>query len=843
MQPRRSPASALLDVEQDVRYAVRGLARAPGLAATIVVTLALAIGANAALFSLLDRLFLRAPAGVEQPDRLRRMYVRSVQAGLPTIRDLFEYREYLQLDTVLSGSARLVAFTAPDSVRTGSVDASRVRRAVYTTANYFDVLGVRPRVGRFFSDDEARMGDAAPVVVISDALWRDEFAADGATIGRTLSIEDDRYTVIGVTPPGFAGVDLDAAELWLPLGRFAHPPLGGEPWYRRWRSARLLRLLARVSPVTSVPSIAARATIVRRRGGAGENRVDTTATVLTGPLIETLGPSTSPRLEVAIASRLGAVVLIVLLIACANVANLLLARGVQRRREIAVRLALGMSRRRLVAQLLTESLFLGVAGGVAGVLLGALGGATLRATLLPQIHWSGPPFDARVALFSGAVALTAGLLAGLAPALQASRPDLTSALKAGAREGTFQRSRLRTGLIVVQAALSVVLLAGAGFFVESLHNVRAIDLGYDAERLVFASVEYRNPECRCVDRYFGDATAIATGLARAKAALSPEPAVEHVALGSSGPMYGYALTRTYRSNGDTIPKLDGNGAAIVNVSPDYFATTGMRLLRGRFLSSADRAGAPPVMVVNETMARTVWPGQNPLGSCLILGAPAPMGQCYAVVGIVSDGHRGDIVETPMMQYYIPLEQDINRGPARPRVLIVRAAPGRVALVAAQTRRVLRSIFPTAEPPRVTSLTERLAPQFRPWRLGALLFSSFGALALVVATLGIYSVVGFAVRQRRHELGIRRALGAGAGTLMGLVIGEGVRSVAVGIGAGLLLTLAMGRAVESLLYGTSTRNPVVLLVVTVLLLAAAALASAVPGCWATRVDPAEVLRAD
>jgi predicted permease len=811
--------------------------------ATVIVTLALAIGANGALFSLINQLFFQAPAGVVEPGALRRLYVRSFSVGRPIMRDVFEYLEYAQLKSVLARGAQLEAYTPTDSARVAVGDASQFRRVVYATAGYFDLLGVRARRGRFFTAEEAGPRNAASVAVISDALWRNGLGADPQVIGRAMTIDDQRYTVIGVAPADFSGADLDAAELWLPLGKYARPFIGGEPWYARWRSPRSFRVLARVAPGTPDRWIATRATTARRRGGEGESRIDTTITVLTGPLSEALGPSIEPRQDVAITTRLAAVVAILLLIACANVANLLLARGIQRRRQIAVRLALGISRRRLVMQLLLESVVLAAIGGALGMAIAARGGAALRSMLMPDTHWAGAPFDIRVAMYTTAIAAVVGLLAGLAPALHASNPDLTSALKASTRDGNHQPHRLRAVLIVVQASLSVILLAGAGVFVTSLRNVKAVDLGYDADRLVFASVEYRNPECRCVDHYFGDQNAIAAGLSRAAATLGRLPIVEHAALGSAGPMYGFATTRTYRSSGDTIPALAGNEAAIVDVSPEYFATTGMRLLRGRLLSRDDDAGAPPVMVVNETLAETVWPGQDPVGQCLVLGAPAPRGRCYTVVGVVSSGHRMDVVEPPTMQYYVPLAQGISGHHTAARILILRAAPGRAAQVADRTRQFLRTIFPTAEPPRVTAMATRLAPQYRPWQLGAVVFSTFGALAMIVATLGIYSVVAFAVQQRRHELGVRMALGATPGTVLELVIGGGLRIVAIGVAAGVLLTLALSRTAEAILYQTSPRDPLVLGVVCTILLGAAALACLVPARAATRLDPAEVLRAE
>lgn len=433
-------------IGQDTRYAIRSLCRTPTVMATVIVTLALAIGANGALFSLIDRLFFQAPAGVVNPSELRRLYVRSLSVGRPILRDVFEYLEYAQLKSVLAPGGRLEAYTPTDSARVVVGGATHFLRVVYATAGYFDLLGVRARRGRFFSPAEAGPRDAAPVAVISDGLWRSDFGADPRVVGRTVTIDDRRYTIIGVAPAGFSGADLDAAELWLPLGEYARPLIAGQPWYARWRSAHVLRVLARVANGVPDGWIATRATTARRRGGEGESRIDTTTTVLTGPLAEALGPSIEPRRDVAITTRLGAVVIILLLIACANVANLLLARGIQRRRQIAVRVALGISRKRLVMQLLIESVVLATIGGALGMVVAASGGAALRSTLMPETHWGGAPFDMRVAMYTATVAAIVGLLAGLAPALHASRPDLTSALKGSTREGSHLRSRLRPRL-------------------------------------------------------------------------------------------------------------------------------------------------------------------------------------------------------------------------------------------------------------------------------------------------------------------------------------------------------------------------------------------------------------
>lgn len=830
-------------VRQDVAYALRGLVRAPLFAATIVVTLALGIGSNAALFSLVERLFLRAPAGIEHPDAIRRLYLRTNWSvgDVTVIRSAFYYPAYEALAASLAPRARLAAYTAPDSMRVGNGDGAPVARGVYATSSFLSLLGVHPAIGRFFNGTEDRMGAGALVAVISQNLWQRQFHGDPAVIGRQVDIARQRYTIIGIAQPDFRGADLDATDIWLPLATLPAPNAGPKPWYDNSRSTHSVRILARITPGTSNEWLSAVGTTAVRRGEqANVRRPDATATVLAGPVLESLGPSITPTTQVAIATRLIGVVLIVLLIACANVANLLIVRGLRRRREIAVRLALGVSRGRLVSQLLIESLTIALIAGAAAILIGTWAGAALRHLVMPQTHWAGSPLDWWLVAATGVIALVTGLLAGVAPALQSTRLELTRALKGGTHGRGRQRSRLRPSLIALQAALSVVLLAGAGLFIRSLHDVQGIDVGYDVDHLAFATIQFLDPDGHYVDRS-GHGAELAAGMPAAAARIATLPGVEATALSTAPPMGGYAGMAWYFEDGTPVPRPDDLDPAVISATPSFFSVSGARLLRGRLFTAEDRAGAPAVVVVNETTAKRYWPGRNAIGQCL---RPfTATAACMRVIGVTKDSHLLSMVEKPQVEMYVPMAQQQKGFMSIPRFLVVRADPSQMTRVEHEATRELRRTFPNADPPVVSAVSTLLEPELRPWRLGATLFSAFGLLALVVSAVGIYSVVSYSASERVHEMGVRIALGAQQVDVVRLVVGQGMRSVAAGIVLGILTALALGRFVASMLYETSPHDPLVLGIVALVLASIACVASGVPAIRVAATDPATALRSE
>ena len=820
-------------IRQDITYSARSLLRAPGLSVTIIVTLALGIGANATLFSVLDRVFLRMPSGIAAPDELRRLYwLGRGPNNSPIAISHFSVPLYRAIRAATDSATRLTIF-AQDKLRLGDGGQDAPTVVVqYAGPSYFEIFGVRPSLGRSFADAEPRIEVPRFVAIVSHAFWHNRLGAADDVLGRVLTIDKIRYTIVGVAPERFAGPDLDAIEVWLPLGAFTGFSRRDDrqpPWYQQ-TSLYAFQMVGRLTSRAAESALEARATVALRQAFREQKRRDTTSAVLAGSLIAARGPK-EPEQEASISTRLGGVALIVLLIACANVANLLLARGVQRRREIAVRTALGIDRAGVIRLLVVESLLLALVAAAAALFVAASGGALLRRLLFPEIAWGSGALDWRVALFTIVVAVVAGAAAGFVPAIQGSRPDLANALKASAREGTVRRSRLRATLVAAQAALSVLLLVGAALFVRSLHNVRALDLGFDAERLVFVSVHFEEGGRKANEGL------LSANLPKLAERLQQVPGVERVALASIAPMYGFSFNNAFYQNGDTIPPAADGLPGVTGVSADFLGTAGLRIVRGRGLSRDDPGGPNGVLVVNEAFARSAWPNDDPIGRCLRLSKPtAP---CATVVGVTEDSRRSQLIEEPVRQMYVPLS---DTGFYAAGTAIVRVPPGRSFAVELAARKEIAGLFPGAEA-NVKRMSVLLEPQYRPWRLGATLFSAFGLLALVVAAVGVYSTVSTTVGQRRHEFGVRVALGARSEDVLALVVSGGVRVVAAGVAIGAVLALGAGRLIASLLYGTSPHDPLVLAVVSIILLVVAAIASMVPAWRASRVDPVEALRSE
>jgi predicted permease len=613
--------------------------------------------------------------------------------------------------------------------------------------------------------------------------------------------------------------------MWTPANTYAGSP-GADPWYTTYRNS--FRVVARIPAGVVEEQLLTTASQAVRSVHMKRYAYDSTALVLSGPIVRSLGPARRAQ-EVTIATRLAGVALIVLLITCANVANLLLVRATRRRREIAVRRVLGVSAGRLYEQLLTESVLLAALGGAAALLFALWAATALRRLLLPGVQWSGGAVDLRTVLFAGIAALIVGVAAGLAPALNATQPDLTTALKSG-REGGFRRSRLQSALLIAQAGLSVILLVGAGLFVTSLRNVRAIELGYDVERSLF------------IRPMFGatppSATEIGAGLTQVGARLSSAPGVEAVGFASSLPMQGYSAMPIFLPDRDSLPALgDERGASFNSVSPGFLPAVGVQLIAGRNFNEGDREGSLGAVIVSRAMAHAFWPGQPAVGKCLILEKRA--NPCSIVVGVAEDVNRLIVIEKASMQYYLPLAQY----PSVPADVAIRTNPENMAAVRALAGAELKRAFPSMTTPFIRVMRGSLESQYRPWRLGALLFTAFGALALLVAAIGVYSVVSYAVSQRVHEMGVRIALGAGVADILRLVARESITTVGLGVALGIVAALGLGRLVASLLYGISERDPVVLAASALVLCLVGVAASLVPAWRAARVDPVTALRAD
>jgi predicted permease len=558
------------------------------------------------------------------------------------------------------------------------------------------------------------------------------------------------------------------------------------------------------------------------------------SSILPGKSIKAFGLGARSA-ELRVSKLLGGVALMVLLIACANVANLLLVRALGRRREIAVRLALGVTRRRLVRQLVVEGVVLSILGGIGAVLCAQWSSSFIRTLLLGETAWSGSPIDGRLMLFTAVVAIGTGLVTSLLPALQASRPELTSALKAGAREGGSARSRTRAFLLATQAALAIILLAGAGLFLRSLQRVAAMPLGIDIDRVLVANVEHAsvgmsNAEAREVFRRVTERATEIPGIAAAAT--------------SVGLSFGMGWGITLHVPGQEPPAQTNNPSQYA-VTPDYFNVLGIRLVDGRLFTEADRAGAEPVTIINETTARTYFPGRNPIGQCLKFGADSM--PCTTIVGIVTNARRQQLIEEPVSQVYRPLDQldpaVYDRSVSFFGFAFIARTTRKPSTVVEPLRRLIQSTGPNMPYAVVRPLADRLGRQTRSWTLGATMFSIFGGLSLLLAAIGLYSVVSFTVAQRIHEFGVRVALGATSQNLLRLTLVRGVIPVVVGIAAGAMIAFAGSRLLQDLLFEVSPRDPTVFAGGSLLLLLVALLAALAPAVRATRADPMLALRSD
>ena len=814
-------------VRQDAGYAVRSIARAPGFATLVAITLALGIGINTATFALLDELYLRPPAGVAEPATLRRVWIENVNPSAPAGRwtaQAMHYPDFRTIARTMEGAAELAARGHRRAFRIGRGTSPSEVSGVHASASLFAVLGVKPALGRVYSADEDRLGGAEPVAVVSHAFWMNQLGGDSTAIGQPLVIDDNAYVVVGVLQRGFRGIDLEPVDVWLPMGGLTWDVPRGVAWWDSHNDWTVGAVVARLTSADLEHELDVRATARMREMHRTLGRPDTLGGVRLGSIIETHVPGETPR-EIEIAKRLAGIAVIVLIIACANVANLLIARALRRRREIAVRLALGISRWRLVRLLTLETLALTLIAMVAALVAGSWGSRVLRTLLMPETEFAAAPLHLRVVAFTVVVALAAAAASGLVPAIQASRSSLTHALKEGGHHHSVRRSRLRDGLVIAQAALSVVLLAGAGLLVRSLGNVQDMRIGFDADRLVIGSMQFADDERPT-------ATVIAARLRDVATRLESTPMVEAVAMSDLPPMLGYGRRRFW-VGADSAQSFGPQSPKFHHVSPSFFRATGMRLEHGRGFRGTGE------IVVNDATARLLWRGRDALGQCIRFDAPDAA--CTTVVGVVENARVSSIMESDASaQVYVPLDStSVGRAGS---TLLVRTRPDRERLVRDAVHSALSEEFPTGEP-RVQPMTGFLAPQYRPWRLGATLFTALGLLALVVAVLGIYSSVSYAVSQRAHEFGVRIALGARIGNVMRQVLGDGLRIVAIGVLVGIVLALAGAKLVQSLLYRVAPSDPLVLALVALTLLAAAAFAALLPAWRASRVDPLTALRGD
>jgi putative ABC transport system permease protein len=806
-------------IGQNIRWALRMLVREPALSLAVIVALAAGVGVNAVMFSVTDRLLFRAPPGIADAEEVGRVFFHATLEPIGTIRQpVTTWPQYEHLRT-LNVLADAGAFSSVHTASFGVGAAAKPVQVVLATGSLFSTLGTRASFGRFFTDAESRDGSA--VAVVSTPFWQRELGGV-ALDGLRVRIGRREYDVVGVAEPGFTGVYLESVDVWLPLVTAA-AELGGAGWDTG--DMQWLQIVVRRA---AVPQLAAEAALTQ---AAREVNWLLAADTTSGVTLESVVPGRGMQpawSRTAGAGRvalwLSGVSLLVLLIACANVANLLLARASRRRREIGVRLALGVGRARLAAQLMTETLVLGVAAGAAALLFAGWSATVLRRLLLPDVEWSGRPvLDARMLAFGGAIIVAAVLLAGMAPALHAARASVVNALGAGMRGGV-RRSRVRSALVVLQAALSVMLLVGAGAFVKSLHNLQRIDMGFEPRDLLAVRWPAGSLELTPAERLALHDESLER--------LRRMPEVEHVALVATAPMTS-SISVSVRP-GEADERADG--AVYVNaVTPGYFDALRTRVLRGRGFTDADAEGAEPVIVVSEALAARLWPGADPLTHCLRWDGGGDA--CRRVVGVMQSPRGAGPDAAPGLAFVVPLAQAATL--SSQRALLVRLRPGSAAI--GRVREALQTLRPGLAHVSVRPYDDIIAPVLRPWQLGARLFTAFGVLALALATLGLYGVVAYDVARRQHEMSVRVALGAGRAAIARIVLGDAGRLLGLGVAAGVIGAVAFADRLQPLLFGVSADDPIVLAAAASVIALAGLIAAAVPARRATRVDPMRALR--
>jgi predicted permease len=817
----------------DMSYATRTLARQPAFAALVVLTFALGIGANATMFGVIDRLLLRPPPHVNDPAALMEVgLVATDMQGKRYVNSTLFYPLYklVRADTVAFSHAAVETGASKATLGSG-VDAEQIYFSL-VNAGYFDALGVRPSLGRFFVASEDSEAGGAGAVVISHGFWQRRFGGDPAIVGKALQIGGSVVTVVGVAPPTFTGVSPSRVDAWIPIGSAGTLNFVAD-WATSWGSY-WLTIYARLRPGV-VPATANERLAVAYAAAYEAANADTRRQMDSDrPQFELSSILPSEQLkehpEANVARLLAVVATLVLLIACANVANLLLARGAERRREIAVRLALGVPRARLVRLLLAETVLLAVIGGVAAVVVAMGGVRLLHATLLQGFAWTEAAFGGRVLVATMALVVITICLAGLAPAFRASRPNVTESLKTGGREGSVQHSRARTMLLVVQAALSVVLVIGAGLFVQSLRTVASLRLGYEPEHVIAATMDLGSLD------YDGAARASIFDAIRQR--VLAIPGVASAAAASTHPLHGWSYGLSIRVPGrDSLPQAANGGPYYNIIGPDYFSALGLRIVEGRAIEDADIATRGRVVVLSEPMARAYWPSERAVGQCVMLGDDST---CTTVIGVAANARERVNRNVERFLIYVPID---GRWTAETNVLLVRASGDDVGRLVPLIRSVMQTAAPNLPYADVRPLPALLAPQLRPWKMGATLFALFGGLALAIAAVGVYSSISYSVAQRGHEFGVRVALGARIGDIVRLVMGQGLRAAILGVVVGSMAALLLGRFVADLLFETSPRNPFVFTVVALVILGVATVATVIPAWRASRVDPVRALRGD
>jgi putative ABC transport system permease protein len=805
----------------DLKYALRMLIKAPVFAVIAILTLALGIGANSAIFSVIDTVLLR-PLPFKNPDEIVMIWGRYANDSGPVRGNVHSYPDYTDLRDQSQSISAMAAYTRTAATLTYAEDAKYLE-GIAISPEVFDVLGVQPLLGRGFTREDAK-NEGDRVVVLTYPLWKSSFGGDPKIIGQQIMLSSRPHTVIGVMPPSWKfPIEDEHIDYALPVEYLGAQTLNN-------RGAHFLSVVGRLKPGVPIQKAEAEMTSIASR--LSKQYPDTNLN-FTGVAVVTLHSDVVGDVRPALIVLLGAVAL-VLLIACANVANLLLARAASRSREIAIRTALGASRTLVIRQLLCESLMLAVLGGGAGLLL-AWWGVDLLSAVGPQglPHLGQIKVNLTVCAFTFALAIGSTLLFGLIPALQVSRPSVNESLQQGAKGSTggLHTNRLRAFLVVSQVSLSLLLLAGAGLLIKSFLNLRATNPGFDPVRLMTMEINLpriRYPE---LDQQVRAHDAIMEKLAVI-------PGVESAGGVNPLPLGGNIRNLSLMVSGAApLPRGNHPGAGYLMVKPDYFKAMKIPVLQGRTITRADTKDSPLVVMINEAFAKKYFPDRNPIGQQVMIDREENKAPPCEVVGVVGNSRHDSLAAQPGPEMYVPFSQD----PSRSLDVVLRVASTNLVGLNGDVKRAVHEVdkdlyVPTLEPMTVFLETQLARPRFN-----MMLLAVFAAVAMVLAAIGIYGVIAYSVTQRTREIGIRMALGAQRTQMLGMVLRQSMLLVVIGIAIGFLVALAATRVMATLLYGVDANDISIYAVVIALLSGAAFLASYVPARRAMKVDPMVALR--
>lgn len=807
---------------QDFRLALRLLRRNPGFAATAILALALGIGANTAIFSVVDAVLLRK-LPYDQPDRIVMIWEDATFQGFPHNTPApANWLDWRKQNTVFTSIASMRGITQ-NLTGDGPPEAVQGRRV---TPDFWEILGTKPQIGRVFNDDEERAN--AKVVVLSYGIWQRRFGGDRNVLGRKIIMTDEPYEVIGVMPAGFVFPDR-RNEFWTPSEL--------TPSLLARRGSHFLMCVARLKPGVTVAQAQTEMTTIAKRLEA--EYPDTNKQI--GTVVVPLREHLAGKLRIALWVLLGASGC-VLLIACANLANLLLARAAGRQQEMAVRAALGAGKGRIIRQMLIESVILSTAGALAGLLFARLGMLAMEKLVPNGLDAPNLQLDLRVLLFTAAIAVLTGIVFGLAPAFSAARFGLHDTLKQGGRGGVGARRQwFRDGLVVAETALALVLLTGAGLMIQTLDRLQRTDLGMRVDHLLTVATDIprsrypdNQPEKR--ETFFNAVVSQVRNI----------PGVVAVGYTSSLPLTQSGNTSGYAIEGETEHSRDQDALFRV-ITPGFSAAMGARMREGRFFTDDDREASMQVAIVNETFADRHWPGQSALGKrfCTNCGDPSakpPRPPIWmTIVGVVKEIRERGIDVPLKVAMYTPLAQSGKYWPI-PNALVIRTSV-EPASIANAVRQAIWAVDKDQPVARIRTMQDVTEVELAPRRQQMTLLVTFAALALILASLGLYGVLSYAVSQRTQEIGVRMSLGASPGNILGLVLQRGVGLTLVGLLLGIAGALGVGRVMSGLLFEVKAQDPAILVAVSVLLLAVAVFACYLPAYRASRVDPVVALRKD